>query len=190
MNNNNSITVSAYCDSDHAGNRRPPMIDKGHSTSGFRIKINDCPVHWMSKKQKTVAQSSCESELLALAACTKEVIWMRNLLEELIANGKSNSNDNINNNINNKQLILPTSFIYCDNSTAVNIIKNDQTSTKTKHAAKEYYLVHDHVEKNDIKVEWISGEEQQADILTKIISKPAYIKFKSILMDTSINSNQ
>jgi hypothetical protein len=41
------------------------------------------PISWSSKRQATVALSTCEAEYMAGAEAAKEIIWLRNLLEEL-----------------------------------------------------------------------------------------------------------
>ena len=59
--------------------------DKGDrkSITGWVAKVNGDPISWASKKQRTVAQSTCEAELYAEAAAIQEVLWLRGLLKEL-----------------------------------------------------------------------------------------------------------
>ena len=45
--------------------------------------INGDPVSWASKKQKVVAQSTCEAELYAEAAAINETKWLSDLLSEI-----------------------------------------------------------------------------------------------------------
>ena len=45
--------------------------------------IKNAPIHVTSKKQPIVANSSTESELIALHMALEEVTWTRNLIEEL-----------------------------------------------------------------------------------------------------------
>ncbi|MGZ4851256.1 MAG: reverse transcriptase domain-containing protein, partial [Candidatus Bathyarchaeia archaeon] len=53
------------------------------STSGTIIKVNGNVVLWGSKKQKTPALSSAESEYMALGVAVQEALWMRSFMEEL-----------------------------------------------------------------------------------------------------------
>ena len=54
------VDVCAYADADWANDR----VDR-KSISGWVAKVNGDPVSWASKKQRTVALSTCETELYA-----------------------------------------------------------------------------------------------------------------------------
>jgi hypothetical protein len=71
-------TLVGYFDADYAGNP-----DDRTSTSAYLFTLGDAPISWCSKKQSSTARSSCESEYRALARCTCEAVWLRQLLLEL-----------------------------------------------------------------------------------------------------------
>ena len=48
-----------------------------HSTSGFVFKLNCAALPWGSKKQTSVALSSCEAELMAGSEAAKEAAYHR-----------------------------------------------------------------------------------------------------------------
>eukprot|EP00965_Chrysotila_dentata_P217921 6190300-Pleurochrysis_carterae.AAC.1 len=54
-----------------------------HSTSGFVFTYNQAAISWSSKKQATVALSSCEAEIVAASEVTKEAVYLRALLADL-----------------------------------------------------------------------------------------------------------
>ena len=54
-----------------------------HSTSGFVFNYCSAAISWASKKQPTIALSSCEAELMAASEATKEAIYLRGFLGEL-----------------------------------------------------------------------------------------------------------
>eukprot|EP00965_Chrysotila_dentata_P207789 6184333-Pleurochrysis_carterae.AAC.1 len=54
-----------------------------HSTSGWVFMHGSAAISWSSKKQPTVALSSCEAEIVAASEATKEAIYLRTLFEEL-----------------------------------------------------------------------------------------------------------
>ena len=60
--------VSAYVDSDHAGD-----TDKRISITGFFIYCKNALVCWMSKKQGYIETSSFGSEVVAMKACTEYI---------------------------------------------------------------------------------------------------------------------
>ena len=59
------------------------MTDSGwatrHSTSGHVFMLNEAAVSWGSKKQATVALSSCEAEIVASTEAAKEGIGLSGL---------------------------------------------------------------------------------------------------------------
>ena len=73
-----SLKLEGYCDSDWAGS----SVDR-RSTTGFCFTLGSGAVTWRSKKQSTVALSSCEAEYVAGGAVACEAIWMRKLLLDL-----------------------------------------------------------------------------------------------------------
>eukprot|EP00965_Chrysotila_dentata_P073544 2429270-Pleurochrysis_carterae.AAC.1 len=44
---------------------------------------NQAAISWASKKQASVALSSCEAEIIAASEATKEAIYLRSLLADL-----------------------------------------------------------------------------------------------------------
>ena len=57
--------------------------DVRHSTSGFVFTLHRAAISWGSKKQTSVALSSCEAELMASSEAGKEAVYLRSFLEEL-----------------------------------------------------------------------------------------------------------
>ncbi|OWZ07262.1 LOW QUALITY PROTEIN: reverse transcriptase [Phytophthora megakarya] len=72
------IRLSAYSDSDYAAEE-----DERKSVSGYVTFIGNCAVTWSSRKQRIVTQSTVEAEYIALAHCTREVLFIWQLLSEL-----------------------------------------------------------------------------------------------------------
>eukprot|EP00965_Chrysotila_dentata_P075475 2492446-Pleurochrysis_carterae.AAC.1 len=54
-----------------------------HSTSGWVFMHGRAAISWSSKKQPTVALSSCEAEIVAASEATKEAVYLRALFAEL-----------------------------------------------------------------------------------------------------------
>lgn len=66
------LDLNAFVDSDYAGD-----VTDRKSMSGYFVKLGSAPCSWASKKQRSVALSTCEAEFYALTDATKEVIWIR-----------------------------------------------------------------------------------------------------------------
>ena len=67
-------TLEGFCDASY--NSDP---DTGKSVTGFLFTLNRGVITWSSRMQETVAQSTTESEYIALAECAKETVWLRQL---------------------------------------------------------------------------------------------------------------
>jgi len=93
--------VQAYCDSDWGS-----CVDDRRSVTGYVLYAQGGPLVWKSKKQPTVARSSCEAEYVALADTIAEALWVKMALEEM--------------NITRKEPIK----IFIDNQAAKNIAEN------------------------------------------------------------------
>jgi hypothetical protein len=74
-----NLDFHGYCDSDWAGDE-----DTRRSTSGFVFLMTEGAVSWRSRRQNTVATSSTEAEYVSCALASKEALWIRQLLEELM----------------------------------------------------------------------------------------------------------
>ena len=80
--------------------------DTRHSVSGLCMFVGSALIAWKSNKQDTVSCSSAESEYRAMSEAVREVIWFRNLLEDLWIDHSG-----------------PTP-LYCDNTAAIHIANN------------------------------------------------------------------
>ncbi|KAG8474677.1 hypothetical protein CXB51_031133 [Gossypium anomalum] len=70
--------LECYCNVDCASS-----LEDRRSTTGYVVYLGPNPVAWYSKKQVVVSRSSSEAEYRSLANCVSELLWVRQLLEEL-----------------------------------------------------------------------------------------------------------
>lgn len=157
--NDNVIELIGYCDADWAGD-----IDDRKSTTGFVIKINNCVVHWGSKKQDTVSLSSAEAEYMSICSTVTELKWFTSLLKEL------------------QVLTNPTPILYCDNQSAIAISENDKFHNRTKHIDIRHHYIRDMIKSNQVSLEWIESGKQQADILTKGLNTRVFNQLRKDIM--------
>ena len=137
--------------------------------------LNGNVISWLSKSQTTVALSSAESEYSALTETVKELIYYQQWLTEIAT-------------ITNIIKLETPLIIYTDNEAAKAIAKNDQLHSRTKHIDIKHHFIRDEIEKERIKIEWISTKEQLADLLTKKLSNDQFKYFITKLMDGEINT--
>jgi hypothetical protein len=153
------LRVSVYADSDWGSDR----YDR-KSITGWVAMLGGDPVSWASKKQKVVAQSTCEAELYAEAAAINEAKWLAGLLQELQVSS------------------IAVPLIYGDSQSAQALTINDIKSERTKHVDIKYHFVHDEVKHGRVQLQWIPTTEQVADILTKTLAGPAHKKLRERLL--------
>jgi transposase InsO family protein len=153
------LTVSAFADADWANDKTDRK-----SITGWVAKVNGDVVSWASKKQRTVAQSTCEAELYAEAAAMNEVLWLRGLLAELELDVK-----------------LP-STIFGDNQSAIALSEHGVKSERTKHVDVKYHFITDEISKGAVEVKWVPSADQQADIFTKALAAPVFELLRGQLM--------
>ena len=153
------VTVCAYADADWANGK-----SDRRSISGWVGKLNGDAISWSSKKQRTVALSTCEAELYAEAAAIQEVLWLRGLLAELGLHS------------------LTGSVVYGDNQSAIAVSKNGIKGERTKHVDIKYHFVTETVDRGDVVLKWVPTNEQQADLFTKALGAPVFLQFRRQLM--------
>ena len=139
--------LKGYSDADWAGDH----ADR-RSTSGYVFQLANGAITWASRKQNSVALSTCEAEYMALSVTTQEVIWLCRLLEEMRCEQKE-----------------PTT-IWEDNQGAISTAKNPVFHNRTKHIQIRYHFVREAVADNIIDIRYCSTRDMIADIVTKGIA--------------------
>ena len=156
FNHSAALSPVAYADatysSDHASSR---------SRTGFVIFMGGAPISWGSHLQKVIAQSSAESEYMGLAAATKEILFIRQLMTELIGT------------------TLPSTLLYCDNQPATRIA--ERSATKMRHIRIRFHTIRQCVEQGLIHLEYVPTHTNVADLFTKALGKPKTLQFCEML---------
>jgi hypothetical protein len=152
----NQLNLCAYTDADFAND-----LNDRRSYTGFAIKLGNNIVNWESRKQKCIAQSSCESEYLAIGDVCKDLCFITNFLSEIFT-----------------ELKLNCIVVYNDNQSAHRLLENrEHCHKRTKHIDIRYHFVKDLVQNNFVNVKYLNTELMFADVLTKPLSKCKHVKF-------------
>lgn len=120
------------------------------STAGYCVSLgkNSSLVSWKSRKQPTVALSTCEAEYMALASTIQECIYLQQLLEGID---------------NNKYTIA--------------LAKNPVSRQQCKHVDIKYHFIRSTVNDGKVTLVYCPTEEMVADIMTKPVTKLKLKKF-------------
>jgi len=72
------FSLIGYSDSDFDGDKETRV-----STSGYAMSFGSGVVSWRSRKQSVPTDSTTEVEYVAAVEVTKEIVWLRKILEDL-----------------------------------------------------------------------------------------------------------
>ncbi|KAM1633178.1 hypothetical protein ACFXTN_010277 [Malus domestica] len=145
------LELNAFSDADWAGDPNDRC-----STTGLVVFLGSNPISWSSKKQNTVSRSSTEAEYRAIATTAAELDWIRQILTFL-------------------QITVSTpSIMFCDNLSAIALTCNPVMHQRTKHIEIDIHFVRDRVAQQLLQMQFVSSNEQFADILTKGLSAPLF----------------
>eukprot|EP00253_Pinus_taeda_P027575 PITA_27575 len=144
-----------YTDSDWVG-----CASDKKSTSGCCFALGSTIVSWISQKQQLVALSSAEADYMATSLASCEAIWLRKMLFGLFG-----------------QALRP-SVIYCDNQSCIKLTENSVFHDRSKQFEIKYHFVRDYVQKGAVKLEYISTNEQVANIFTKALLGGKHVYFR------------
>ena len=100
------------------------------------------------KRSTLIAQSSTEAELYALAEACRELLWIRSFLSEL-------------------NLSITCDTIFQDNTTTINMVKQDGMSERSKHIDVKFNFVKRLVKQKLVVCQHIATKHMVADVFTK-----------------------
>ena len=152
------IRLVGYTDSDWAG-----CVSDRKSTSGCRFGLGSTVVSWFSRKQKSVALSSVEAEYMAASPASCEAIWLHKLLIWIFG------------------VQMRPMVIYCDNQSCIKLSENPVFHDRSKHIEIRYHFIWDYVQRGAVELQYISNDEQVANILTKALGRGKFVPFKDKL---------
>ena len=140
--------LTVYLDADWASS-----VNNRTSTSGGCFYLAKNLVSWMSKKQNSVSLSTAEAEYIAAGSCCTQLLWMKKLLHDY-------------------GILQNTMYVFCDNTSAINLSKNLVQRSKSKYIEIHYHFIRDLVEERVMCREFIHIDNQKADIFTKPLNGP------------------
>lgn len=156
----NLHNLTGWTDSDWAG-----CTQSRRSTAGYIFNIGSGAISWSSKRQSTVALSSCEAEYMGQTQATKEAIWLRRLLGELNA-------------VNDQ---MTATVIYGDNQGALALARNPQFHARTKHIEVHHHFAREKQASGEVDFQYTHTSDQIADGLTKPLPKDKFVSFREAL---------
>jgi hypothetical protein len=145
------VRITCYVDADHAHD----TVTR-RSVTAILLFVNNTPIRWYSKRQKTVETSTYGSELVAARIATDIIIEIRYILRMVGVP------------IDGPALLLG------DNSSVVLNTSVPSSVLKKKHHACAYHRIREAIAGNIMRFVHIPGTTNYADVLSKPLSNEAF----------------
>ena len=140
--------------------------ETAHSTSGWVVLWQSAALSWGSRKQKSIALSTCEAEIIALSEAAKDLVYLRKLVRGLGAPEDGPSE------------------LATDSKSARDVSYNPEHHDRMKHVQRRHFFVRDMVESFEIEVPFVRTHDNIADFFTKPMHNAStFREFRNIIMN-------
>ena len=120
-----------YCDVDWAG-----CAGDRKSTSGGCFFLGNILIAWFSKKQNFISLSTVEVKYIATRSSCTQLLWMKQMVTEY-------------------DISQDTILLYCDNMSAIHILKISVQHSRTKHIDIRHHFIKELVGTKVISLEHV-----------------------------------
>ena len=155
-----SLKLAGFCDSNWGAS-----VKDRRSITGYNFELTDKGplISWKSRKQQTVALSTCEAEYISLANAVQEAKFLKQLCKDM-------------------NIVSDDVLINVDNQGAINLAKNPVNHQQSKHIDIKYHFIRSEIQKGNVRLQYVTTEDNVADIFTKPATKAKLEKFKHFIM--------
>ena len=152
------FTIEAFTDAD-LGNCRTTR----RSTSGGCIALNGSIIFTWAKQQDTVAESSTESEYLAMVHACKQIKYVQQFLDEL------------------RIILGSVPALNIDNTSAMEMIRSNAKS-RVKHLDRKTYWIREFISNKNAIIKYVETKYNLADLFTKYVPNTVLDKLRPAIM--------
>ena len=159
-NPNSQLELIGHSDSDWASSKHDRK-----STTGYCFALNpEGPlISWKSRKQPTVALSSCEAEYMALTNAVQEAMFLEMLARDFTFHAQR------------------PIHIFGDNRGSIDLAKNSTSNDRSKHIDIKHHFIRDKYTEGVIDIHHVATGDNVADLMTKPVTKQKLSVFSNML---------
>jgi len=143
-------------------------IDTRRSFSGYLFKLGSATIAWRCRKQQSVGCYTCEAEYMALAFATKQYIWTRSALQQLLGSEVA-------------------AALFADGRSAIDLASNPKFCDASKHIDIAYHFTHERLEDGSLSLLHVPLAENLADISTKGLPRLQHEHLCSKIFGTKVS---
>jgi hypothetical protein len=147
--------LSGYTDVDWAGSVSDRKI-----TLGCCFSLGSTMISWQSRKKSIISLITTEVEYIVACSTSCKAIWLQNVVFDLE---------------------MRATLILCDNQSCIKMTENPIFHDKSKHIEIRYHYIRDMVQRGSLKIQYISTDEQVANMFTKPLSHVKFDYFRDKL---------
>lgn len=155
------LEVIGFSDADWGSSESDRSSISGYC---FSLTTEGPAISWKSKKQSSIALSTCEAEYIALSMAAQESIYLLQLMKDIDPYNRYDS-----------------SVIYEDNQGAIALTKNPVKHGRTKHIDIRYHFIRSQVESGKICLKYMPTDQMVADMFTKSVPKCKLVEFEKFV---------
>jgi hypothetical protein len=139
----------------------------GKSHSGCMVQLGGATIWAKSGKQRLITKSSAEAELVALNTVTEQVVYLRNLMEEM-----------------GFPLMKPTKIFIDSRSAVLMSLRGELGTKRTKHFTVRHYYVTGIMKEGKVTPVHVPREGNMSDGLTKMLFGKQQVRFAQAILGT------
>ena len=152
-------TIHAYIDASFA------VYSDFIGVTGAVLKVGEATVYTQSSKQKLVAKSSTEAEIVGVSEALGQALWLRYFMMEQGYN-------------------MNPVVLHQDNKSAIWMENAGyRMSKRTRHMNIKYFHVADRIKLGEVTVRYLKTEDMIADVMTKPLQGSKFRDFQEKIMN-------
>ena len=145
------MELTGFCDADWAGSSGDRESTSGHC---FFLSKSGAAISWKSRKQPTVALSSCEAKYVAISSAVQKAKFLIQLMNKIT-----------------RAKVIQNVKINCDSQGAIALAKDPIRKERSKHIDIKYHFLNSEIQRGTISLNYIPTNYNIADVFTKSITR-------------------